>query len=713
MTQLPDLAASPAIVGVAVIGGGAHVLTGVGDPMNLDNMSCVSSTMFDVLKTPPLIGRTFDRDDDQPGAAPTVVLAYTFWQTLGGSTSILGTTLSINHTPVTVVGVMPRGYYGAFERADTMGWLPYHRPVVDAKNAGCGHFETETMIVRLRPGVTREHAATLIPGFSFSLVESGWMDSVRVPLKVLSAAVVCVLLIACLNVGGLQMERTLARRRELSLRLALGASRARLARQIVTENALFALLGAAAGLVATGLSIRGLVSLLPPNVPYMDEIVVNGRVLAGALVVAAVAGFVSGMFPLLETRRSTTPEALASTSARSTERRAHWTRRGLVVGQIAMSFVVLTGAGLMIQTFLTLRPTSPGFDPEHKLLQLASLRGATPEANALFYAALFERLRGAPDITAVAGTSYVPLVGRSGDAVVDPKGLRIHSLANVVTPNYFALMKIPIVSGRGFTAADSAGSAPVVIINEILARRINPSGAPGDVVGRRLTMDLTDNGVPDPLNERTIVGVLANTRGHGGDLRPSLEAYLPYTQNPAQRLALIVDYPPGGSAAAATAVRRAILDVRPDFVVTPPDDLRAEVNEPVATLRFGAFVLGLFGGMAALLAGIGLMTTIGWWVAQRTREFGVRMALGATGRQVTGLVARQGLALVALGLAVGCAIAALVTRYMATWIFGVTPLDPLTFVSAAVLMLLVAFAAIFFPTRRATRVNPVTALRAE
>lgn len=711
-SQLPDLAASSAISGVAIVGIGSHVLIGAGDPMNLDNMSCVSASMFDVLETRPLIGGTFAADEDQPGAAPTVVLAYTFWRTLGGSHSIIGTPISINHTPVTVIGVMPKGYYGALERPNTMGWLPYHRPVADANNAGCRSFASETTIARLRPGVTREQAGALIPGFEFIVLESVWMDSVRTPLKVLSAAVACVLLIACLNVGGLQMERTLARRRELSLRLALGAGRARIARQMFTENLLFAATGAAAGLGATALSMKGIIAMLPPNVPYMDEIAVNGRVLLWALAVAAATGLVSGVFPLLETRGFSADGSLAArltSSTRSTERRSGWTRRSLVVGQIALSLVVLIGAGLMIKTFRTLNPASPGFDPDHKLWQPARLRGATPAASASFYSAVFERLSGVPSIVDVAGTTYVPLIGLSGQSTLRLGGQPLRPYTNSVTPNYFSLMKISIVAGRGFTTIDTIGSTPVVVVNEALAERIDPSG---NVVGRRLTMDLRQAGVPGPTSERTIIGVLANTRGHGGDLQPSLEAYLPHAQAPVQ-LTLIVDYRPGGKAQAAAAVRDAFLAVRPDFVITPPSDLREMIERPVATLLFGARVLGLFAGLAVVLAAVGLMTTIGWWVAQRTRELGVRMALGASRWQLINQVARQGLVLAASGVVTGCAVAAGVTRYMSSWIYGVTPLDPATFAGCAGLMLGVAVVALLVPTRRASRVDPVIALRTE
>lgn len=708
--QLRALAAAPAVEQLGIIGGGGHVLTNAGEFKSLDNMSCVSASMFGVLKTPPLIGRTFDEGDDRPGAAPTVVLAYTFWQTLGGSESILGSTLSINHTPVTVIGVMPRGYYGALARPNTPGWLPYHRPVADADNPGCRHRASETTIVRLHKTFTRDRASAVTPGYRFEVLESVWMDSVRTPLQVLSAAVICVLLIACLNVGGLQMERTLARRRELSLRLALGAGRARVARQILTENLLMAVTGAATGLLATTLSIKSLIAFLPPNVPYADEIAINSRVLVWVIAVAAFSGLVSGLFPLLESRRFSAEGGAASGAARATERRAGWTRRGLVIAQISLSIVVLVGAGLMIQTFRTLNPTAPGFDPEHKLVQSARLRGATPSTNGAFYSTLFDQLRGAPGIADVAGTTYVPMVAMSLNSKIVLDGRPLTPFTNCVTPNYFSLMKIPVMAGRGFSDQDTSSAAPVVIVNEALAQRIDPSGR---VVGRQLSMDLTLAGLPGPPSDRTIVGVIANTRSNGGDLRPRPEAYLPHAQNPGAALTLIVDHQPGRSAEAAAALRRTLLALRPDFIVTPPTSLRSMIEQPVATSKFGASVLGLFALLALLLAGVGLMTTIGWWVAQRTREFGVRVALGATRWQLVRQVGRQGFLMAALGVGTGCAVAAGVTRYMSSWIYGVTPLDPVTFTACAAAMLVVAAVAIFFPTRRASRVDPVIALRAE
>lgn len=707
LDQLDELAGSPAIAGVALFSNGSHVMTGIGDPKNMDNIECVSASMFSVLQTPPMMGRTFDTAEDQPGAAPTIVLSYAFWREIGGAASILGTSLTINDMPTRVIGVMPRGFYGPQVRPNTQGWLPLRRPIKGRESAGCR--PSANVAARLRDGITLGAAAERTPGYTFRPMESVWMDDVRTPLRVLSGAVGCVLLIACFNVGGLQMERTLARRRELSLRLALGAGRGRIVRQIITENMVFGLVGAAAGIAATFAALQALISILPPNIPYLAEIAINGRVLLVTVAASATAALVCGIFPILQTRRFSAAEGMAGTT-RATGMAASWTRRGLVVAEISLSIVVLIGAALMIQTFRTLRPSEPGFEPDHKLLQVARLRGATPEVASQFYRDLFDKLRGAPAIQNVAGTTYVPMIGNSGLANINLNGTATRVLSNTVTPNYFSLMGIPVRAGRAFTGDDTRGTEPVAIVNEVLARRINPSG---QVLGLRISMDTTLMGLTGPPRERTIVGIIANTRGVGSDTRTRNEAYLPHGQDPGAALTLIIDYPAGRSAEAAASTRSAIRELRPDFVITPPSELRSMIDKSVATPRFGAWLLGIFAGLAVILAAIGLMTTIGWWVNQRTREIGVRLALGASRGQVTRLVARQGLTLAVGGVAAGCAVAAVLTRYMATFIYGVTPLDPATFSGAALLMLMIAAAAIYLPMRRAARIDPAITLRTE
>jgi putative ABC transport system permease protein len=704
------LAAPGPLVALAAFGGGAHVLTGQGDPQNADNIECVASEMFAVLRTPPLIGRTFGPSEDRPGASPTIVLSHPFWQQLGGSADILGTSITLNQTPVTVIGIMPKGFAGPLARGNTLGWVPLNRPLRSDDNQGCRQGAAVNVVARVRDGLSPSAAGSALPqGFSLTPLESPIMDDVRTPFSVLMAAVACVLLIACFNVGGLQMERSLARRREMALRLALGATRGRLVRQTLTENLLLALVGALAGIVAARLTLDAIVSMLPGNVPYLDEIAVNGRVLAAALAAAAAAGLVAGLLPIGELRRLTLARDL-SDATRASERRSSWGRRGLVVVEIALSIVVLIGAALMVQTFLTLRPTRPGFDPAHKLVMTVRVRGATPEVSEQFFAQLFDRLRVAPTIRAAAASTYFPMSGNTMMAGLKLDDAMREVLTNYTTPGFFTLMKVPLVAGRMFSADDTRASMPVIIVNHMLATRIRPDG---EVIGQRILVNSQSGPAAAAPIERTIVGVIANMRNSGVDTRPRSEAYVPYAQNPVDLLRIVGEAHNGREGEAAAEMRAAVRELRPDLVVAPPQSMETLIRQRMGATPFGTWLLGLIAALAVGLAAIGLMTTIGWWVRQRTRELGVRIALGATRRGVTTLVFRQGMTLAVLGVVLGCAGAVAATRYLAGWIYGVTPLDLPTFMGCAAFMLLVAGCAVYFPVRRAISVDPVVALRAE
>jgi len=707
-----ELARAPGpLTAVAGFTSGSHVLTGQGDPLNVDDIECVSPGIFDVLRTRPLLGRTFGPADDQPGAEPTIVLSYDFWRQLGGSPGIAGTPLTINQTPVTVIGVMPRGFAGPLARADVQGWMPYGRPVQSPDNAGCRARPGGTLqvIARLKPGLSMDAGKSALPGMVLMPLDSSIVDDVRTPFTVLMVAVGCVLLIACFNVGGLQMERTLARRREMALRLALGASRGRLARQTLTENLLLSLAGALAGIAATALTLGTVVSMLPSNVPYVDQVEVNGRVLAMAIGVAAAVGIVAGLLPIGETRRVSPARDLAD-AARASERRGSWGRRVLVVAEIALSIVVLISAALMVQTFLTLRPTRPGFDPSNKVVMNVRLRGATPEASEEFFRRLFERLETAPAIQASGAASYFPMSGNIATSSLQIGDTTRETWTNYVTPGFLALMKMPIVAGRPFSIGDTRASVPVVIVNQALASRIRPDG---QVVGQRVLMKALYGPEANLPVERTIVGVVANTRVSGVHTRPAQEAFVPYPQYPVVSLQIVAQSRPGHEFDAGAEMRAAVRELRPDSVVAPARSMSDLIRQRMGSTPFGAWLLGVIAVLAVGLAAIGLMTTIGWWVRQRTRELGVRIALGATRIGVTSLVFRQGMTLAVLGIGLGCAIAAGVTRYLAGWIYGVTPLDLATFAGCAALMLVVAAGAVFLPVRRATAVDPVVALRTE
>jgi putative ABC transport system permease protein len=704
-----DLASTPdPLAAVGAFSGGSHVLTGQGDPRNVDDIECFSSEMFEVLRTRPLFGRTFGPSEDHPGAAPTIVLSYDFWRQLGGSSAILGTPITINQTPVTMIGVMPRGFAGPLARAAVHGWMPRGRPVQSVDNTGCRQGNVN-VVGRLPGGLSLNTVKSALPGFALVPLESPIMDDVRTPFNVLMVAVACVLLIACINVGGLQMERTLARRREIALRLALGASWGRLVRQTLTENLLLALAGAGAGVAATALTLRTIVSMLPSNVPYLDQIAVNGRVLVVTVGAAAAAGLVAGLLPIVEMRRFT-PARDLNGATRASERGGSWGRRALVVAEIALSIVVLIGAALMIQTFITLRPTQPGFDPAHKLVMAVRLRGATPETSELFFRQLLDRLRTAPAIRDAGGSTYFPMSGNSDFASLRFGDIMKDIQTNYTTPGFFTLMKVPIVSGRMFSVDDTRASTPVIIVNQMLAAQIRPDG---QVVGERILVKSQSGPAAAAAVERMIVGVIANTRSSGVDTRLRNEAYVPYAQNPVVALDIVGEAHAGREAEAASEMRAAVRALRPDLVVAPPRSMEDMIRQRMGATPFGAWLLGVIAALAVGLAAIGLAATIAWWVRQRTRELGVRIALGATRGGVTTLVFRQGMTLALLGVGLGCAVSVAVTRYLAGWIYGVTPLDLATFAGCATLMLMVAVCAVYFPVRRATSVDPVVALRAE
>lgn len=701
------LVASPGpFAAIGVVDGGAHVLETGGELRRVD-FECVTPSIFTVLNTQPMMGRTLQSSDDVPSAPSVVVLNFTLWNRLGRPADVIGSTLKINQRPVSVVGVMPRGFDGAFSRSDVEGWLSWRSALAGGGLTGCTAGDGINAFARLRPGVSLQDGVAQLPGMQLISLSEQTIDEYRTPFLVLSVAVGCVLLIACLNVGGLQLERALARRRELALRRALGATRARLVRQALTENIVLAVAGAAAGVVATIVTLDGLLAILPANLPHLDEIAVNGRVLTAALAAALGAGTVAALIPALDGRQASLAAGLSEGSRTSTARQ-DWTRRGLIVVEIALSIVVLIGAGLMIRTFLILRPSEPGFAPDRKHMMLVRLPGASAGESTETFGRLLENLRRDPSIRAAAGSTYIPMRGTVATVAVAVGDVTANVSGAAITPGYLDILKIPMLAGRAFSDDDTAGSMPVAIVNDTLARRLRPDG---HVLGARIRAAPPRRGKV-PAVDWTIVGVMANTRSYGSNLRSTPEFYVPYAQNPVPLLHVIVETESRPDALAAV-LHRAMREVRPDVPVEPVESLRTMVDARVSRQRLGAWLLGVFAGIAVVLAGLGLMATLGWWVSQRTRELGVRVALGASRGNLTWLVLRQGMLIGVAGILAGCALAAGATQYLQGWIYGVTALDTMTFAGAGALMFIAATIALWRPIRKALRVDPIRALRAE
>jgi putative ABC transport system permease protein len=687
----------------------AHLLTGSGDARNVP-LECVSASMFDVLGARPMLGRPFGREDDQPGAPATIVLGFELWRELGGSVSLLGTTLRVNYTPVTIIGVMPRGFGGPFSRPRSRveGWVPLGRPLSGEGHEGCAAPFRVNALARLQDGVTIDAARRRLSGFGLNAHADYISDRVGTPLYSLAAAVACVLLIACLNVGGLQLERLLARRHEMAIRTALGASRGRLARQALTESLVLGLAGAAAGLAATWLTLRALVSLLPASLPHRTEIALNERVLVVALGAAVLASMVASLFPVRQLRHVRPGADLVGT-ARSGRRLGGATRRGLVIAEVALSVLVLIGAGLMIQTFLTLRPSQPGFESARKTMGRVRLPKATPADGLQFADALLERLSAAPGIRGAAVATILPMRGLSSHQAFEVNGSFRSVNTYRVSAGYFELMRMPLIAGRSISADDRAGAPAVVVVNQAFAERLRPDGR---VLGGWIAMK-PSRGTTEGPAARQIVGVVANTRSTPQNTRVVDEAFVPFAQQPTTGFFVVAESAGGPDAAVAAELQTAVRTLRPDLAVDELESMTSMVDRGVEQWRFGAYLLGIFAALAVVLAAVGHMTTIGWWVRQRTREVGVRLALGAGRGEIGRLVMRQGLALAGAGIALGCLLAAALTRYMTSWIYGVTPLDPQTFALCAGGMLAIAIAATLLPLRAATSVDPVVALRAE
>jgi putative ABC transport system permease protein len=688
---------------VGAIGVGGRMIVGGLGELRTMNVECITASLFRVLGAAPVSGRTFTDDEDRPGGPGAVVLSYQFWRRdLAGAPNAVGRVLTVNGVPSTIVGIMPRSFGGPYSRNNNDGWLPAGPGLEKPSPAGCTARSLVTVFVRLKPGST---SAAVPSPLSLMAIDSVTIGDYRTPLLSLLGAVGLVLLIACANVANLQLERVFGRRREMAVRMAIGATRSRIVRQTLTENLLLYVGGCAGGLLAASWTLHVLVGLLPGNMPHVNAIEMNDRILAATLGIACAAGLAVGLLPALQASSPDLVDDLRI-SAGTTRRAATRIRTALVVAQIALSLVLLVGAALLIRTFLTLRPSSPGFTAGDKLTAFIRLQGPHPPAAAAFFSTAFERIRTIPGVQGVAGSTYLPMSGSYSSTMVLGGQTSFESLIGRVTPNYFAEMQIPLARGRPFGDRDGPEGLPIVIVNEEMVRRL-PHGE--GVPGAPLRLSLPDGRV----ETRQIVGIVRNTRSFANDTRSRPEIYVPFAQSPGPFLNFIVRTQNPSDQRLWSAIRQAVAAIDPSQVADRLQPMPDLLDARVKTWRFGAWVLGLFAGMALALAAVGLAASIASWVAQRTREIGVRMALGAETGQVIRMFLRQGLALTTAGIVLGLAGAAASTRLLESWLYGVKPLDAPTFAWSAVGMLAIAALASYLPARRAARIDPLVTLRAE
>ncbi len=728
-----DLRGQPQLFGsVSVQGGWGVNLTGQGQPQRLTGAK-VSPEFFTTHGVPAALGRTL-----QPPAPGTVargnevVLSHGTWRRVfGGDPAVVGRTVQLNGEAHEVVGVMPESFRNIFN-PNIEVWSPYVFTPEQLSDDARGS-EYLTLTTRLKPGVPVEaaeramvaHAERIrreFPGLyppdwtirvrTLADVASG---TIRPALLVLLGAVGFVLLIACGNVANLLLARAAARRREVAIRSALGARSGDLARQFLMESLVLSGSGALLGLGLAFGGLRLLAALKPENLLWVETIPIDASVLLFTSVLAALTGVVFGLVPMMQLRRTDVQDTLRE-GGRSggPDRRGAATRRVLVVTQVALSLMLLTGAGLLIRSFARLQQVDPGFDPGGVVtmnITLPESRYPTDTAQVAFFDALLPRVAALPGVQSAGAASSVPLTGgwsRAFDVegLVVPEGeLGPYGNFRVVDPDFHRTLRIPLVRGRFFTAADRMGTPRVAIVDQEMARRYWPGQDP---IGKRISLD----GTEEAPNWVEVVGVVGHTRQDGLDSEGRAQLYVPYRQLMIPSLTLAVRTA-GDPTRVAGAVRAAVREVDPDQPVARVQTMDDLVSATLGPRRFAMVLLGLFATLALVLAAVGIYGVMSFDVARRSQEIGVRMALGASAGTVLRLVLRQGLGLAAVGVGLGVLGSLALTDLLRSQLYEMSAVDPVTFGLVVVVLLGVASLASLVPARRATRVDPLAAMRAE
>ncbi|HEX6631901.1 MAG TPA: ABC transporter permease, partial [Gemmatimonadaceae bacterium] len=687
----------------------------------------VTAGYFTALGVTPRLGRAFTVEEDSPGGARAVILSDALWRRrFSADPKIVGQSITLNDEPYTVVGVAPATM--RLPSVETEIWIPMAFSAQEAANRG-NH--SMGVVARLKPGVTLEQARTEMASIAqriaaaYPAEQTGFTTAVRpladdivgdarTPLLVLAGAVGFVLLICCANVANLMLARAAGRQKEIAIRSAIGAGRRHIVRQLLAESVVLAALGGACGLLLSTWGVDLLVALGPRELPRLDELAVDGRVATFAVVVSMLTGMIFGVAPALHASRADLNETLKDGTKGSSGGPARArARQALLVAEVAISLTLLVGAGLMLKSMSRLRDVDPGFEPAGLLtaaLSLPATRYDTPEKRIAFFESVGERLRATPGVEDAAFVANLPLSGSvamSGYWIEGktPRGdnskVPVASLYAVMG-DYFGTMEIPLKRGRVFTERDRAGTPFVAVVNEALARQ-HFGGE--DPIGKRIQFD------PDSGDYYEIVGVVGDVRhrGVGEDAPPQL--YTAYAQGAFGGLAAVLR---GRDANALTnALRREVRAVDPDQPVARVRTMDDLIAEGIARPRFITLLLGAFAGVALVLAVVGIYGVVAYSVAQRTQEFGIRMALGADARRVLGEVVGHAARVTAVGVAIGVAAALLMSRVLTSLLFQVNATDPLTYGAIVGVLLAATVVASWIPARRATRVSPMAALRPE
>jgi predicted permease len=713
----------------------SFTLTGRDQPERISGMRGQSS-LLQMLGAKPLLGRLLLPEEDKPGKPAVAILSEPLWKRLFSSDpGIVGKTITLNGNPFIVAGVLQRGFMlnaevmpseGPMDKVDVFLPMPLDADAVKRRGD-----ENYNILVRLKPGVSVQQAQSDIDAIAGRIREKDKRDrtfgmdvvglqeqvvgDVRRALLVLLGSVALVLLIACANVANLLLTRAAGRQKEVAIRTALGAGWQRLVRQLLTESTLLAILGGAAGLAIAELSLYAVRTMNPGNIPRLEDIEINGTVVAFTFAVSLATGILFGLAPVwravqVDLNTSLKAGGRSGQSDGGLRLRRHGLRGLLVVSELALSLMLVIGAGLLVRSFIRLQRVPPGFTTDRVLTMQVAANGAKyreDKAVVQFYNEIEGRISHLPGVKSEGVVSVLPLTGSVGwgginvEGYTPPPGQELQVDKRTASTDYFRAMEIPLIKGRYFSEHDTADMPQVVIIEEKFAQRFWPRG---DAIGKHLWSN--------PKKPFTIVGVVGVVKQYGLETDGKIATYFPQQQD-ADNGMFLVARTSSDAAALSAAVVREIHAVDPNVAVYGIRTMQERLYDSLARQRFASTLLGAFAAFALLLAAVGIYGVMSYLVSQSTHDIGVRVALGAQSGNIIGLVVRQGMQLAVAGILLGLAGAAGLTRVMDSLLFGVSATDPVTFGAVPALLAAVAFAAIVIPARRATRVDPMVALREE
>ncbi len=717
--------------GMAALAERSFNLTGVGEPERLDGRR-VSANLFDLLGVKPIIGRSFVPEEDKPGTK-VVLLNESLWKRrFNGDPSVIGRSVNLDGEPYTVIGILPHTVrlLSSGNWRDQV-WVPLAFPSEEAASRGSHYLE---VIARMKSGVTLPKARAEMDTIAARLAQQypdvnarrgavvtplheEIVGNMKPALLILLGAVAFVLLIACANVANLLLARAAARQKEIALRLALGADRARLTKQLLVESVLLSLIGGVVGLGLAYLGLNVLARFIPQDVARADAITIDAKVLLFTLAVAVVTGLIFGLAPATQASHFNLNETLKEGGRDSSASvRGKRLRNSLVIAEVAISFILLIGAGLLINSFVHLRTLNPGFRADHLLtlnVDLSVVKYPDTQRRTTFFEEVIHRVQTLPGVRSAAVAGNLPFTYNGDSTLIAVQGIPdppIDQWPDVIYrtigPGYFATMGIPLVRGRDFNDQDKLNTMPVVVISEKTAKHYWPNQDP---IGKSLKVGATTSDGP----WRTVIGVVKDVRQNDFIAEPKMQMYFSYRQVKELVANALVVRTLVDPLSLGTSVRNAIWAVDKDQPVANIDSMEHIVAGAVARQRFSMLLLAIFAGLALVLAAVGIYGVMSYSVAQQTHEIGIRIALGAKRSDVLKMTLSQGLKLVGLGLACGLIVAFALTRVMASMLFGISATDPITFLGISFVLLAVALLASYIPALRATHVDPMIALRAQ